>query len=325
MKKIFLTSGIVLCMACPAMADLTPLTNGSEQCVSGVLGTSTAGDNVQFQAKWTAHTATISLDSKLYKDGANQTITNGRDAATASSPSPVYTVYGGDIYTDAQRTTPMTGNFSVPVMTGYVFGGFYTEQNGQGSIKINANGTFTKSDITNLVSDDLGSATLYASWTAKTGSITYSCGDKPSAAKNNITAGTLPGNTSLTYDATYDLAPISGNGSTICSLQGWHFTTWDCTGAKSLTDASGAQQDAWDVDTVNAAVTCTPHWVQNNINLHWDIQGGSVETGGAPSCDYDGNVTLPTSPAKTGYTFAGWEVVTYNSEATGKDSATSSN
>ena len=95
MKKLFLTSGIIACMACPAFADpVTPtgfpgagdpivVPSGPQTgaCVEGVLGT-TSGD-VQLQAQWDAvwHTITLNVNS------ANGGSTNG-------APTPMYSIEG---------------------------------------------------------------------------------------------------------------------------------------------------------------------------------------------------------------------------------------
>lgn len=401
MKKLFLTSGLILCMACPAFAVQNGVIEGevanpnADECVQSVLGTDvgpatleaiwnadsydviyapglhgtggatytdgvtydqnytvlaptavstpvvahtgytfttwndgtadratgyayspyhTAGD-LTLTAQYRAHVATITLDDKLYRNGAGTDIVGGQAATTASSPTPVYTRYDDHVYTDSTRETQMTGNFTVPTLTGYTFGGFYTAQNGGGTQKIAANGSFTESDLTNLTATDNGSETLYAKWTAIGATLTYSCGTKPAAASaQSITTGTLPSSQALTYDVAYSLTAPSGSGNTAgnteCALPGWHFTTWDCTGGVALNNAVGSQGA---YNGTATAVTCTPHWVQNTISLTWDDQGADITSVGGTTntCTYDEGIAIPTvEPEKTGYTFGGWEVQT---------------
>ncbi len=46
-------------------------------------------------------------------------------------------------------------------------------------------------------------------------------------------------------------------------------------------------------------------WSANTINIDWY----SDDTGVAhTTCTYDGTITLPTEPTKTGYTFGGWQL-----------------
>ena len=58
-------------------------------------------------------------------------------------------------------------------------------------------------------------------------------------------------------------------------------------------------------------------WDPNEITVHWNGNGGTASGGGTyaqadTTCDYDGNITLPTAPERVGYTFAGWQVHTNN-------------
>ena len=48
--------------------------------------------------------------------------------------------------------------------------------------------------------------------------------------------------------------------------------------------------------------------VANTINIDWDPQNGEAHT--TNQCTYDGAITLPAEPSKTGYTFGGWRLKT---------------
>ncbi|MFQ6778088.1 MAG: InlB B-repeat-containing protein, partial [Alphaproteobacteria bacterium] len=50
--------------------------------------------------------------------------------------------------------------------------------------------------------------------------------------------------------------------------------------------------------------------VANEINVNWYNGETLYETN---QCTYDGAITLPTAPEKTGYTFKGWKLVTGSS------------
>ncbi|MFQ6777711.1 MAG: InlB B-repeat-containing protein, partial [Alphaproteobacteria bacterium] len=43
----------------------------------------------------------------------------------------------------------------------------------------------------------------------------------------------------------------------------------------------------------------------------WNPENGNAST--TNQCTYDGAITLPTAPEKTGYTFKGWKLVTGSS------------
>lgn len=61
-------------------------------------------------------------------------------------------------------------------------------------------------------------------------------------------------------------------------------------------------------------------WQANVINLTWNANGGTASDGTAYSpgnasttCTYDGSITLPPTPTRVGYTFAGWDVTSVTS------------
>lgn len=55
-----------------------------------------------------------------------------------------------------------------------------------------------------------------------------------------------------------------------------------------------------------ANMTITAQWQVNQYTITFDVDGGSAVA--AISQDYGSKVTAPAAPAKTGYTFAGWDV-----------------
>ena len=63
--------------------------------------------------------------------------------------------------------------------------------------------------------------------------------------------------------------------------------------------------------------------IMGEINLDWKngYNGGTV-TGGGTYCDYDGDVTLPPTPTRTGYSFAGWRVDTTQQGQSGSSQQT---
>ena len=141
-------------------------------------------------------------------------------------------------------------------------------------------------------SDTLGStesATLIAQWTPNQYSISYDCGTG---------TGTPPAATNVTYDQNYTFAAATG-----CTKTGYTFDLWSCTGGLGNRAASSVYK--WQITT---PVTCTATWSANSIALDWDPDNGSAHMNS--SCTYDGTISLPAQPSKTGYTFGGWQVVT---------------
>ena len=58
----------------------------------------------------------------------------------------------------------------------------------------------------------------------------------------------------------------------------------------------------------DGSVDLTAGWQANNIGITWYTQGNTTASGGSSQCTYDGTITLPTQPTRTGYVFGGWRV-----------------
>jgi hypothetical protein len=336
MKKLFMTSGVILCMACPAFAahDITPQGKDAENTTVDANCTNTYLDSytgpVSLEAKWNPNMGTITLDSKRYTSASDGT---GTAATTAATPTPLYSVYGVGVYdtsahaagyADATANPRMTSLTATPTLTGYDFGGFYATKAGAlagtaAEQVINSSGQFQYDAASTQVTAASGSTTWYARWTAHEYTISYSCGTNPST--NAAMTGDAPSQQTVAYDGTYTL---SASYNTCAAPQGWHFGGWSCnynlaSGANtSTTYASAFANDAWTVDNTQApatgtfkatnAVTCTAIWTANTIQLNWNSNGGSAITDGGADCTYGGGITLPTAPTRNGYTFTGWTV-----------------
>ena len=387
MKRIFLTSGLIVCMACPAFADLLQNqtidpSGDAATCqyptLEGYNGTST------FTAKWTPTFKTITIDSNIGTTSA----TGGVDTLT---PQTLYSVPGDSlVWTGKDANDNLTGgtnnagigaaglvltnnpmvtqgifvdytlnsntpNGSTPSMTGVSTTGDYREFLGvfdaqNGSTKyIDENGNLTPSGASAASANTSGTTwyanygpvsptvtgtpkldgynflgwntdqsattalgtlpeiyengtTLYAIWEAVGYTITYNCG-QPNGASTNV-AGPTTASQNVTMDGPYTLAAANN-----CTLDGYTFAGWSCPnlpGANTPDFAAGAS------GTYSYAgnVTCTAQWTPNTINLVWDDNNAtSGGTGGGDTCTFDGSITLPTVPTRTGYEFGGWEVV----------------
>ena len=108
MRKIFLTSGLVVCMACPAFADLTAQqtvesTGAAATCqyptLEGYNGTST------FTAKWTPTYKTIILDKNV-----GTTAATGGLSTESLLPTPLYSVpTDSHVWTDLDANENLIG------------------------------------------------------------------------------------------------------------------------------------------------------------------------------------------------------------------------
>ena len=307
MKKIFLTSGIVLCMACPAFAAVSDgVANiagnaNSANCVIATLETSAPGSTANFTALWTPHEGEVDLDSSYTRTNnctTNSTVTYA-NANTAATPDPLYTKYGTGVYGESTRTTAIT-QISIPVLAGYTFGGYYAadDTNFARTQYISDAGAIA-AGVKNLPVDDGESVTLKAKWTPVSHTITYACGtseelaltDGPDQVSNFTETQTV------LHDDCYELI----SGASQCEWQGHTFTGWSCTNS---VDPAGGRY------TVNNDTVCTAQWSNNTINLTWTVDGQTYNAGNpSASCVYSTAIqTLPTKPTKPGYDFAGWDV-----------------
>lgn len=173
MKKIFLTSGVILCMACPAMAttDIAADANSSS-CVNDVLGSYTGP--VSFEAKWLPRVSgAITLNSDLYRSNeANATpVYTGSTspAVSAATQTPLYSVYGVGLYTtqvtstNYTNSTPVTTLNPKPSLTGHTFTGFYTDKASNGTQVIDGDGVVLPAALVQISTAGT-SATWYAGY-----------------------------------------------------------------------------------------------------------------------------------------------------------------
>ncbi|GHU15133.1 hypothetical protein FACS1894163_00820 [Spirochaetia bacterium] len=167
-----------------------------------------------------------------------------------------------------------------PARTGYTFGGWNTAINGRGTVF----------DATTTVT---GNITVYAKWTINTYTVTFD--------KNNTDSGS-------TEASPNTLGPVTHGGTVTLPTQptrtGYTFADWN-----TAVNGSGTVFDA--TTTVTGNITVYAQWTINTYTVTFDknnTDSGSTE--GSPNTlgpvTHGGTVTLPAEPARTGYTFAGW-------------------
>ncbi len=119
--------------------------------------------------------------------------------------------------------------------------------------------------------------TLYAKWTVNKYTVTY-------VVDNERTTKQVEFGTEVTLPK----PPAEKAGYT--------FNRWDVSGAV-MTDSK------FTMPANNVTITAT--WTANRYTITFDTDGGSAVA--AMTQDYGTAVTAPAAPAKTGYTFAGWD------------------
>ena len=308
MKKLFLTSGLVLCMACPAFAVSNGYIEGevanpsADECVQDVLGVDSG--SATLEAVWNANiSGAITLDSNRY--AASDSVSAASTATTTAAPTPLYSKYATGIYSDSTAETAVTTLSTDPVMTGYAFQGFYTGKAGTGTQVIDGNGDVLSAASTQITSIGT-SATWYAHWVANSYGLVYTCG----TAGSHAVQGTAPtDNSTYAYDSTVtQLAASAGT----CAETGYTFTGWECNnnGATVTSDDEGVVANGGFTWNTTGNITCVAQWEANTIELQWNTNGATSGSIANTECEYDGGITLPAQPTKTGYTFGGWQVVT---------------
>lgn len=220
--------------------------NGEGTKVESTTIANIIGDQTLY-AKWTANEYTITL--------------NNQSATNEGTPS-IYETYGNKYSLSSGGTamTTKTNEITVPTRTGYAFGGYYTERNGEGTQIIDANGFITSGASTTQFDRD---STIYAKWTDATNPIielsketsqdgfedwelsggayiengTLHLPDSDSTAKSRYYSAEEPWY--LTYDS-YAEAPNSE------SLGGSYFSTkYYNSELTNITNNAGAESNEW--------------------------------------------------------------------------------
>lgn len=295
MKKLFLTSGLILCMACPAFAVQNGVIEGevanpnADECVQSVLGTDVGPATLE--AIWDANSYNV-----IYAPGAHGT--------------------GGDTFTndatyDASYTLrglgTGTGASTVTADTGYSFTGWLGSSTAAGYTPA----TYTETQTINPY-QIAGPLTLTAQWQANTHNISYATGT--AGARTTGFSGSMA-NTSATYDASVTLR------TNAFTIPGYGFAGWSST--VNLASGATAASSYTDGQTINPYkvdddVTLTATWTPLSYTISYGSGAhGSVPNNGtdpvayANGLTYDATWTTKTFAetgiaADTGYTFSGW-------------------
>jgi uncharacterized repeat protein (TIGR02543 family) len=201
---------------------------------------------------------TITANQTLYAHWTANNITVTYDKNGGSGSNLTRSIAYGSNY----------GKVDDPTRTGYTFKGWYTAKTGGSQITETTKMTSTTNH------------TLYARWTAKTFTISFS-----SQGGGAVSAKTV------TYDSTYGALVTPNNA-------GYDFAGW-------YTAASGGTQVKADTKVaITANQTLYAHWTPKKLTISFDSQGGSSVS--AKSVTFgDTYGTLPT-PTRANYTFNGW-------------------
>lgn len=313
MKRIFLTSGLVLCMACPAFAEGNVFTATSGtlagECDYGALDTFTGP--TQLRAIWTADDYTL----QYLPNTPSTTAQDGNIVTGLPSPNPVAVTY------DSSHVV------ATPSLTGYTFNGWKASTDiGTATGPVNDDLTYyAGSTITNY--KGTGAQTMTANWTANRYDVTYANSDGTVKDTHQDDA---------TYDADYDALGIEA--TTIDVPTGYTFIGWSETRNPAVTRSADngttpvntgtvdggawAGETPWRIADDNKTVYAA--FLANQYNITYSCTGGEptgntgnadgvvgVATGTAPAdtlVTYDQSYTLAGNTCELkGYIFAGWD------------------
>ncbi len=265
-------------------------------------------ENRTFRGYFPYNSTNDTLDTAALIDGDGKLTTAGvAAAATYDNNQPWVALY--------KLVSP---DVTDPKAYGYNFNGWYV------------NGGTDVVPTASLPGNIGQNTALVADWSPVTYAVSYSCGDGLGTPDSSAM-------TTATFDQSFTWA--SNNDSTTgtqnCHKNGYHFTGWTCTanaatgGTTTILDNGGTgytngtnpaayngvvvDGGTWTFAGLSAtgatgtAVSCVAQYTQNTITISWtDPEGGNTTT--SNTCTYEGDVTLPTDPSRTGYVFNGWTV-----------------
>ena len=189
---------------------------------------------------------------------------------------------------------------TLPQKTGYTFGGYFTETNGNGTQFINKNGQA----INNLYMSKSVDNTLYAKWTINSYQITYHLdgGSNPSGVKTNYSVNdeyTLPTPTKTGYTFAGWYTASNYSGSAVSKINKGstgnkqYYAKWNPNKYKVTLNNQGA-----------TAAGTTQYWYYFNTTKV--IDGETIYYYTNEACTTPMKNYTITPPTKTGYTFAGY-------------------
>ena len=227
-----------------------------EQSVSDL--TTTSGGTVNLYAVWTGKPYTITFDHQ------------GGSAGTAS----VTATYGAAL-----------PSITVPTRAGYTFGGYFAAKNGGGTQYYTASGASARNW------DKTAATTLYATWTAKSYTVTF---DRQGGSGGSSSATAVYGSA---------MPSITVPTRTGYSFGGYY--TAKNGGGMQYYTASGASARNWDK---TSATTLYAKWTAKTYTLTFDANGGTHSSSVQTATATYGGVLPNCVPAPTNddWAFSGW-------------------
>ena len=329
MKRIFLTSGLVLCMACPAFADPTATfggaTSGSSTCTQPQLGTYSGPATLK--AIWATAYTTMTLNEN---DG-DTTQYGGSDSTTAGDTTApeLYLVKDADdnydgVYRQTGTATDGTPQFTQVATDGAGVALTSTPKGITVTYTFNGNTPSGRqsADITNMPTNATSPEREFQGYYAYgTTTETYSSATPYIDEDGKLTVGGAAAandyNNAQPWIAMYEkVSPVVTWGATnngIPQLAGYTFKGWSTNQNADVTGTYKTNSTV-DSDEIGEDTTLYAIWQANNILITFDCNCPE----GATTCnsisadpadveiamDQSGNINETCS--LNGYTFGGW-------------------
>ena len=232
-----------------------------------------------------------SSSSRLYINKLEVTYTKAASTFTVTYNANNAT--SGTVPTDATAyssgaTVTVKGNTGNLARTGYAFGGWNTQADGNGTNYAAGSGTFT---IT-------ANTTLYAKW-IPTYTVTYN--------GNGNNSGSVPVDGSSPYNSGTTVTVLGNTGS--LAKTGWTFAGWNTNATGTGTNrAAGSTFSITANTTLYAKWTCTVTWSVNGATNVYSAQTITYNSSGSKVS----SVPTPDPASYCGQVFAGWTTEEYS-------------
>lgn len=231
----------------------------------------------------------------FYKNSSNmaRTVLSTAGASTFTVTYNANNATSGTVPTDATAyssgaTVTVKGNTGNLARTGYAFGGWNTQADGNGTNYAAGSGTFS---IT-------ANTTLYAKW-IPTYTVTYN--------GNGNNSGSVPVDGSSPYNSGTTVTVLGNTGS--LAKTGWTFAGWNTNSTGTGTNrAAGSTFTISANTTLYAKWTCTVTWSVNGATNVYSQQTITYN----PSGSKVSSVPTPNPASYCGQVFAGWTTEEYS-------------
>lgn len=251
--------------------------------------------NTTLTAQWEPNTYSFNL--------------NNESATAAGTPVVYYKFESAHFYADVGCVSEIT-SIAIPTKTNFTFGGYYTQQNGAGTVYINNNGNFVNNPQ-NVVGELISSSTqlyaywkptwnLYAAYNTAQSLTEYTLG----AVGGLVSAGNNGANFSTTYTYVEDNVNLTSRSCYANAATGYQFVGWYTSlngGTRVSTDNPANLTNATYYARFNVlSYDVTINWNRPTTNSYGNIVASGQNDGAATTTAtsylqkyyYGANVTL---------------------------------